>query len=470
MGSDARSRRLFLLAVTTSMVLGVFSAEADVTPSPADFGARRSYAIFRGLLGDDTGGIPFDLLDLLAAMPIEIQRQMLREFGQEMVDQGKANCNIFGGVSSCQALSASSAYHNSCPNYPLTVDCAFYHGSMMEIDDDPTKDLRDEAARVDPNAATCVSCEDNLGELYCAQAVPKCGTFQTHVEMVFLPLLEDVARAKQHGGDYQPAIERLLPRIANATGLVSPCKEYCAAVTASCACGRELLFGAAVDMLEKAQTANTASGLPQLPAGTFEQMFSQFRDTPLCDMYQPSGTPGFIGHCPDVQTPLSNASCDWCPGGAGRPDATLPTFVEEYLADALVNGMLGWLIGPEGLLKDADFFADGDGDYEFTHKHGEAGQPGASHHRDHGHHGSGPSPGAIAVRWVLALGLVAAGGYGGFAWYDKKRLGGEHFFGQSARGAYAPMRGFADPEFDDFESQLDVCAVPLGPERTEDAA
>ena len=38
----------------------------------------------------------------------------------------------------------------------------------------------------------CDGCRDNLEELYCAQAVPKCGTFQTHVELVFLPLLRYV--------------------------------------------------------------------------------------------------------------------------------------------------------------------------------------------------------------------------------------------------------------------------------------
>ena len=74
-------------------------------------------------------------------MPHLVQVEMLREFGQEMVDQGEANCNIFGGVASCQALSASSVYHASCPDYPLQVDCAFYEDSMVEIDDDPTWDL-----------------------------------------------------------------------------------------------------------------------------------------------------------------------------------------------------------------------------------------------------------------------------------------------------------------------------------------
>lgn len=472
MGSDTRSRmRIFLLAVTT---LVISSAEADVPKSPADFGARRSSAIFRGLLGDDASGggkIPLDLLELLAAMPISMQRQMLREFGQEMVDQGAANCNIFGGQASCQALSANSAYHALCPNYPLTVDCAFYHDSMMEIDDDPTKDMRDEAAKV--GAALCASCEENLEELYCAQAVPKCGTFQTHVELVFLPLLRDVARAKQHDNDFQPAIERLMPRVLNATGLVSPCKEYCEAVTASCACGNNLKFGAVIEMLEKAQLERTIEDLPQLPAGTFEKMFEQFNDRPLCDMYQPQDTRGFIGHCPT--SPLSKDTCHWCgTSGSSATKPAMPQFVEEYLANALVNGMLGWLIGPEGLLADADFFADGDGDYEFEHKHGGGGlkpDEHESHHKKHhGHHGKARA-GAIFFRWVVGLVLLGAGGYGGWMLWEKRKLGGgDTYFGSGARDAgYAPVHGFADPDFDDFENQLEVAPVPLEPGRTEGA-
>jgi hypothetical protein len=282
--------RLFLLV--TTLVLSVCSAEAqgrgDATPSPVDFGARRSSSIFRRLLGDESDdyeGIPFDLLELLVSMPFPVQLEMLREFGQEMVDQGEANCNIFGGVASCQALSASSAYHASCPNYPLQVDCAFYEDSMVEIDDDPTWDLRDEATRV--GVPMCDGCRDNLEELYCAQAVPKCGTFQTHVELVFLPLLRDVVEAKQKDQDYQPSIDRLLPRVANATGLVAPCKEFCEAVTASCGCGQDLKFKKVIDMLEKAQREHDDDDLPELPEGTFEKIFDAFDDMPLCDMYQP---------------------------------------------------------------------------------------------------------------------------------------------------------------------------------------
>ena len=461
--------RIFLIVVTTLVFLGASSAEAQgggyATPTPGDFGARRSSAIFRGLLGDnssDNEGIPFDLLELLASMPLDVQIEMLHEFGQEMVDQGKSNCNIFGGKASCQALNTDSAYHKSCPNYPLEVDCVFYEDSMMEIDDDPTRDLQDEAAKV-KNVSMCVGCQDDLEELYCAQAVPKCGTFQTHVEMVFLPLLRDVVEAKQKGGDFQPAIDRFLPRIANATGLVAPCKEYCEAITASCGCGQDLKFKRVIDMLEKAQRDNSVPDLPTLPAGTFEKMFGAFDETPLCDMYQPRDTPGFIRHCPSANAPLNEDACDWCPGGS-NPDTAMPTFVEEYLADALVHGMLGWLIGPEGLLADADFFADGDGDYEFEKKHG---RPDERENRGGRGRGRKSSIVARAFGWLFGMATLGVMGYAGFAYYRKRQTGFscDSRFNESARrDGYAPMHAFADPEFDDFESS--PLEVPLEPPRT----
>ena len=243
-------------------------------------------------------------------MPHLVQVEMLREFGQEMVDQGEANCNIFGGVASCQALSASSAYHASCPDYPLQVDCAFYEDSMVEIDDDPTWDLRDEATRV--GVPMCDGCRDNLEELYCAQAVPKCGTFQTHVELVFLPLLRDVVEAKQKDQDYQPSIDRLLPRVANATGLVAPCRVLRSRHRVV-RCGQDLKFKKVIDMLEKAQREHDDDDLPELPEGTFEKIFDAFDDTLCATSYQPRDTPGFVGHCPSRRSPEPRA-CDWCPG------------------------------------------------------------------------------------------------------------------------------------------------------------
>tara|TARA_B100001778_G_scaffold312695_1_gene296588 strand:- start:327 stop:770 length:444 start_codon:yes stop_codon:yes gene_type:complete len=139
----------------------------------------------------------------------------------------------------------------------------------------------------------------------------------------------------------------------------------------------------------------------------------------------------------------------------------MPTFVEEYLADALVTGVLGWLIGPEGLLADADFFADGDGDYEFEKNHGHPEDWEKRHHRP-GDARKGARVGR-ALGWLIGIASVGAMGYAGFAYYRRRVQGGsfDSGFGDGARReGYAPMNAFADPEFDDFESPREVPAEP----------
>ena len=45
-------------------------------------------------------------------------------------------------------------------------------------------------------------------------------------------------------------------------------------------------------------------------------------------------------------------TCGWC-----SDNNEIPTFVEEHLGVALIDGVWGWLIGPEGLLVDAGFLS-----------------------------------------------------------------------------------------------------------------
>ena len=41
--------------------------------------------------------VPFDVLKMLVSLPVEVRRALLREFGEDMVKEGKANCNILAG-------------------------------------------------------------------------------------------------------------------------------------------------------------------------------------------------------------------------------------------------------------------------------------------------------------------------------------------------------------------------------------
>ena len=91
------------------------------------------------------------------------------------------------------------------------------------------------------------------------------------------------------------------------------------------------------------------------------------------------------------------------------------------------------------------------------------------------HHGRGdPGKGARVGRafgWLIGIASVGALGYGGLAYYRRRVQGGsfDSGFGDDARReGYAPMNAFADPEFDDFESPLEVPTEP--PRAAGDAA
>ena len=85
---------------------------------------------------------------------------------------------------------------------------------------------------------------------------------------------------------------------------------------------------------------------------SYEQLFAQVKDTPLCDLYANETEPGFSGHCPKDPNALIGDTCGWC-----SDNNEIPTFVEEHLGVALIDGVWGWLIGPEGLLVDAGFLS-----------------------------------------------------------------------------------------------------------------
>lgn len=386
--------------------------------------------------------VPFDVLKMLVSLPVEVRRALLREFGEDMVKEGKANCNIFAGKDSCMALSEDSPYHKTCPNHPLLVDCAFYQDAMKEIDDDPTRDIRSEA--YDQHVEECVGCENNLKELYCAEAVPPCGTFETHVENTFVPLLRAVVDAEQSGGDaaaVQAAAAAVVPKLAKATSLVAPCRRYCEAITASCGCGQKPTFGTIVDRLEAAREAY----LPALPQGALNALLSSIRDTPLCDMYSDEHEEGFIGHCPDPAA-LSEDQCGWCGANDG-----MPSFVEEYLADSLINGILGWFLGEDGILADADFFSHEDE----TIKKRQQEEAAANHGEHHGKHHRGGG-GRVAMHvflWMVGLACAGAGGYAGFLaykrWEELRRFGNP--------SGYAPMRDFHDA--DEFGDAVNLDSI-----------
>jgi hypothetical protein len=385
-------------------------------------------------------------LAMLAKLPRGAQHELLKKFGDDMVSRGAANCNIFGGKESCIPLSKTSVFAKTCVNHPLLVDCAFYDESLGEIDDDPTDDLRDEVAA--QHEQPCEGCDNNLKELYCAQAVPMCGTFETHLESSVLPALIAIVHAKETGGDFMAITASLIPSLAKTTALTAPCKRYCQAITASCSCRQSQTFG---DMLRQLQTGDNKF-LPTLPPAVQQQLFSKLDDTPLCDLYADENDPEFSGHCPPEDI-LEDTQCGWC-----ADNAKVPMFVQEYLADSLLNGIFGWLIGPEGLLADADIFSGEDDDEDDVNPD----ESGGSFDGDDGAGGGGGGGGGkgrkhgaklalVVFLWIFGLGCAGVAAGAGVLFYrryqEQRGVGG--FAGKVS---YAPMGDFSGDDFGDYSA------------------
>jgi hypothetical protein len=366
-----------------------------------------------------------------------------------MVSRGAANCNIFGGKESCLALSKTSVFAKTCVNHPLLVDCAFYDESLGEIDDDPTDDLRDEVAA--QKEKQCPGCTDNLKELYCAQAVPPCGTFETHLEAAVLPALTQIVSAKATGLDVMALTASLVPALARTTALTAPCKRYCLAITASCSCGRAQTFG---DMLTQLQAgAGDAGGnrfLPSLPPVVQQQLFAKLNDVPLCDLYADETAPGFSGHCPSDDV-LQQTPCGWC-----ADNAQVPVFVQEYLADSLLNGMFGWLIGPEGLLADANIFSGDNNDEDDINPDETGSFDGDGGDSSGGSGGTGRKHGAklalVVFLWLLGLGGAGAAAGAGVLLYRRRQEQSSAGGGPLGNISYAPMGDFSGDDFGDYSA------------------
>ena len=226
--------------------MGIKGQNASPLPPTVEMGAWNPRvavaALFGLLLFFATGGVVAvsspDLSDLsevlgwleqLGSLDADTQRAMLHLFGQQMVDSGVTKCNVFGGRESCIDLDPSSKFAHSCVNYPLKVDCAFYRGALAEQDEDPTSELE---AEVEAQKATmCDGCNANLKDLYCAQTVPPCGSFQDHIELAIVPPLQRIVQGQIDGDNIADAVAKEVPNLVKTLALVAPCRRYCEAIT-----------------------------------------------------------------------------------------------------------------------------------------------------------------------------------------------------------------------------------------------
>ena len=77
-----------------------------------------------------------------------------------------------------------------------------------------------------------------MKDLYCAQTVPPCGSFQDNIELAIVPPLQRIVSAQINGDDVATAAAKEMPNLVKTLALVAPCKRYCEAITSSCECGR----------------------------------------------------------------------------------------------------------------------------------------------------------------------------------------------------------------------------------------
>ena len=64
--------------------------------------------------------------------------------------------------------------------------------------------------------------------------MPKCGSFQSSVEVAILPALAVMTEAEDMGRSQMDAMGDAIPLLLNATALTMPCREMCEAVVQTC--------------------------------------------------------------------------------------------------------------------------------------------------------------------------------------------------------------------------------------------
>ena len=71
------------------------------------------------------------------------------------------------------------------------VDCAYYTDDEIEVNEDPTASVKKsmEAKGLGSLESACPTCFNNQRALWCAQTVPKCGSYSATIEQVLLPAL-----------------------------------------------------------------------------------------------------------------------------------------------------------------------------------------------------------------------------------------------------------------------------------------
>jgi len=369
-------------------------------------------------------------LALASQLSDKQQRELLHQIGKRLEATSDMDCNIFGGTSSCKALPEDSKFAEFCPNHPLTVDCAYYNEALVDIEADPVAALKAEMEK--RGDEPCEQCLQDQRELWCAQAVPPCGSFQKHVELAILPAVTDLVVTAPNVGatplDQIQKVAAAVPKVVKAISLSMPCREMCEDVIKTCNCGKSHTYGYLVTQLREQQAVDMDANLAMLPPEMADSMYSDIWDMEICDLYTPVADPDFSGHCnhKPLDRKLPQESCRWC------GDEDMGKFAEFQLADMLAKEMFSWITGPVGIFAEAHELTDEthkgvlideeervfDNDYKGMNDEDEDHWEYDEDEDDDTHdHKGGGGKGVLVT--VLVLMMVSAAGFGGGYYYYK---------------------------------------------------
>ncbi|BDA45605.1 hypothetical protein COCOBI_07-3920 [Coccomyxa sp. Obi] len=214
--------------------------------------------------GQQARSNPLDFVVELSHIPLPQQRLYLMLVGEGLKSRQNLPCNPFGGVDACVPVNASSKFASLCHDYDLKVDCVYLSEEMVDVENDPTDDLvktmRDRG--VDNLRSACSSCFDNQRSFWCAQTVPKCGSFSTTIERALLPAIAAIDTARDYGKTQLDALSDAVPLLLNASSLTMPCREMCEAIVSTCGCNKQTSFGRLLEAWMSGRSKSNA-----LPAG-----------------------------------------------------------------------------------------------------------------------------------------------------------------------------------------------------------
>lgn len=97
----------------------------------------------------------------------------------------------------------------------------------MEVEEDPMERVKTamQAKGLAELEGACPVCFENQRALWCAQTVPKCGSYSANIENVLLPALSKVTTAQMEGEDSAQSLSAALPELLTASSLAMPCRQ-----------------------------------------------------------------------------------------------------------------------------------------------------------------------------------------------------------------------------------------------------